>query len=48
MFYREAGQFKTNYKADQAMFPIAQDRMGVGVIIAVGIPIASHRKRLCH
>ena len=33
MFYREAGQFKTNYKADQAMFPIAQDRMGVGVII---------------
>ena len=26
MFYREAGQFKTSYAADQAIFPIAQDR----------------------
>ena len=24
--YREAGQFKTSYQADQAIFPIAQDR----------------------
>lgn len=26
MLYREAGQFKTSYVADQAIFPIAQDR----------------------
>ena len=26
MFYREAGQFKTSYGADQAVFPIPQDR----------------------
>ena len=32
MFYREAGQFKTNYKADQAIFPILQDRVGLGLI----------------
>ena len=26
MLYREAGQFKTSYAADQAIFPLAQDR----------------------
>jgi len=26
MFYREAGQFKSSYQADQAIFPIVQDR----------------------
>jgi hypothetical protein len=26
MFYRENGQFKTTYRADQQIFPIAQDR----------------------
>ncbi len=26
MIYRETGQFKANYAADQALFPIAQDR----------------------
>ena len=26
MFYREAGQFKTTYSSDEAIFPIAQDR----------------------
>ena len=29
MFYREAGQFKTNYASDQAVFPILQDRIGI-------------------
>ena len=29
MLYREAGQFKTSYVADQAMFPILQDRIFV-------------------
>ena len=26
MFYREAGQFKSSYAADQQIFPIRQDR----------------------
>ena len=29
MFYREAGQFKTSYQADQALFPIRQDKIGI-------------------
>jgi len=33
VLYREAGQFKTTYGADQAMFPIAQDRVFVLLII---------------
>ncbi|MFT5893269.1 MAG: branched-chain amino acid transport system permease protein [bacterium] len=42
MFYREAGQFKTNYAADQALLPILQDRIGLYVILLVafiGIPL---------
>src|SRR6059036_1412137 len=31
MIYREAGQFKTSYASDQAIFPIAQDRWFVGL-----------------
>ena len=34
VLYREAGQFKTSYVADQAMFPIAQDRWFVILVIA--------------
>ena len=34
MFYREAGQFKTSYIADSALFPILQDRIGIIVILA--------------
>ncbi|MCQ3942926.1 MAG: branched-chain amino acid ABC transporter permease [Alphaproteobacteria bacterium] len=33
MFYREVGQYKTSYSADQAIFPIVQDRFGIAVII---------------
>ncbi len=42
MFYREAGQFKTTYAADQALFPIRQDRYAMLVILAiafVGVPL---------
>ncbi|MEW5423519.1 branched-chain amino acid ABC transporter permease [Amorphus sp. 3PC139-8] len=42
MFYREAGQYKTSYAADMAVFPIRQDRIGIGVILAVafvGVPL---------
>lgn len=35
MFYREAGQFKTTYAADQAIFPILQDRIGLAAILLV-------------
>ena len=41
MFYREAGQFKTSYAADMAVFPIRQDRIGIAIILALaylGIP----------
>jgi branched-chain amino acid transport system permease protein len=40
MIYREAGQFKTTYAADQAMFPIVQDRVvaGLAVVVAFLVP----------
>lgn len=42
MFYREAGQFKSTYSADMAVFPILQDRIGIAVILLlafVGVPL---------
>jgi branched-chain amino acid transport system permease protein len=42
MLYREAGQFKTSYAADQAVFPIRQDRvfMVLALVIAyVAVPL---------
>ena len=33
MFYRENGQFKTSYAADQQIFPIAQDRYAMGALL---------------
>ncbi len=35
MFYREAGQFKTSYAADQAIFPLIQDRIFVLAVTAI-------------
>jgi branched-chain amino acid transport system permease protein len=35
MFYRETGQFKTNYADDMAVMPILQDRIGVGIILFI-------------
>jgi branched-chain amino acid transport system permease protein len=35
MLYREAGQFKTSYQTDAAIFPIRQDRIAVAAIVAV-------------
>ena len=32
MFYRENGQFKTSYRADQQIFPIAQDRWAMALL----------------
>src|SRR5262249_14318961 len=42
MLYRETGQFKTSYVADQAIFPIAQDRWLMLLLVAfafVGVPL---------
>jgi len=35
MLYRENGQFKTSYRSDQQVFPIAQDRVAMGLLLAV-------------
>ena len=40
MLYRENGQFKTSYRADQQIFPIVQDRWAVLAII-----LAAYRNR---
>jgi branched-chain amino acid transport system permease protein len=37
MLYRENGQFKTAYPADQQIFPIAQDRWGIALLLLVAI-----------
>ncbi|MBQ0958001.1 branched-chain amino acid ABC transporter permease [Ideonella sp. 4Y11] len=34
MLYRENGQFKTSYRADQQIFPIAQDKAVIGALVA--------------
>ncbi len=34
MLYRENGQFKTSYRADQQIFPIAQDRIVIAALLA--------------
>jgi branched-chain amino acid transport system permease protein len=39
MFYREAGQFKTSYEADSQIFPIRQDRLTVGALLAVAFGV---------
>jgi branched-chain amino acid transport system permease protein len=44
VFYREAGQFKTSYAADQAVFPILQDRVFIVLWLAIGfilVPLLS-------
>ncbi len=41
MFYRENGQLKTSYRADQQIFPIAQDRwalLAILLVAFVGVP----------
>ena len=39
MLYREAGQFKTSYAADQALLPILQDRVGLAIIMVVAFVV---------
>jgi branched-chain amino acid transport system permease protein len=35
MLYRTAGQFKTSYRADQALFPVRQDAFLLGIILVL-------------
>jgi branched-chain amino acid transport system permease protein len=39
MLYRTAGQFKTSYAADQALFPVRQDAFLLGVILVFAVVI---------
>jgi len=42
MIYRENGQFKTSYRADQQIFPITQDRTAIAALLlfaVVGVPL---------
>ncbi len=39
MIYREAGQFKSSYGADQAIFPILQDRIAVAIMLAIAVVV---------
>ncbi len=46
MLYREAGQFKTSYAADQQIFPIRQDRLamyGLLVVAFVVVPLVANQ-----
>src|SRR4030095_6486376 len=39
MIYREAGQFKTTYASDQAIFPVVQDRWVVLALLAAAFVV---------
>ncbi len=39
MFYRENGQFKSTYREDQQIFPIAQDRWAILALLAVAFVV---------
>jgi len=39
MLYRENGQFKTSYPADQQILPIRQDRIGLALLLAAAFVI---------
>jgi branched-chain amino acid transport system permease protein len=46
MIYREAGQYKTTYGADQQIFPILQDRIVILAVLAVafvGVPLFANQ-----
>jgi branched-chain amino acid transport system permease protein len=39
MFYRENGQFKTSYAADQQIFPVRQDRIAIFAVLALAFVV---------
>ena len=48
MLYRENGQFKTSYRADQQIFPIAQDRIAIGHHPGHGLHRRAHAGQRLH
>jgi branched-chain amino acid transport system permease protein len=40
VLYREAGQYKTTYAADMAIFPLREDRIGLALVIAFAYLLA--------
>ena len=41
MLYRENGQFKSSYRADQQIFPILQDRIAIGLLLLAAFVVDS-------
>ncbi len=39
MIYRETGQYKASYEADQAIFPLRQDRIAVAVLLVIAFVV---------
>ena len=39
MIYREAGQFKTTYQTDSAIFPILQDKLFMLALLAISFAV---------
>ncbi|MDQ7958600.1 MAG: branched-chain amino acid ABC transporter permease, partial [Pseudomonadota bacterium] len=39
MLYRENGQFKSTYRADQQIFPIVQDRVAILALLVVAFTV---------
>jgi len=39
VIYREAGQFRTTYAADERIFPITQDRVAMAILLAVAFVV---------
>lgn len=40
MLYREAGQYKTTYAADTAVFPLREDRVGLALVVIAAYALA--------
>jgi len=39
LFYLETGQYRTTYAADQQIFPLRQDRIGIAVILVIAFAV---------
>jgi branched-chain amino acid transport system permease protein len=39
MFYREGGEYKTSYQADQAALPLRQDRLALAIVLGLAFAI---------
>src|SRR5258708_8250177 len=44
--YRDAGQFKTTYAEDMAIFPIRQDRIALAILLGIAIRSEEHTSEL--